>query len=164
MNQAWKNSEKPNFGPILARLTQIWAPTFFFESFNSTRYQILSQAIIVCNFKEKVWSKFNKMTKNLILDLIWARCPQIRVANLFFKNLALSLLRYHGQLLSCTILEKANDSILRKLSDERTDRQIDRRARVISYGAVQLTSSVQYKLFSRRTTISFKFKNCRKET
>ena len=82
----------------------------------------------------------------------------------FFKNLALSLLRYHGQLLSCTILEKANDSILRKLSDERTDRQIDRRARVISYGAVQLTSSVQYKFFSRRTTISFKFKNCRKET
>ena len=104
------------------------------------------------------------MTKSLILDLIWARCPQIRVANLFFKNLALSLLRYHGQLLSCTILEKANDSILRKLSDERTDRQIDRRARVISYGAVQLTSSVQYKFFSRRTTISFKFKNCRKET
>ena len=81
----------------------------------------------------------------------------------FFKNLALSLLRYHGQL-SCTISEKANDSILRNLSDGQTDRRTERRARVISYGAVQLTSSVQYKFFSRQTTISFKFKNCRKET
>ena len=39
----------------------------------------------------------------------------------FFKNLALSVTKYYGQLSSCTILEKTNDPILRKLSDGRTD-------------------------------------------
>ena len=41
----------------------------------------------------------------------------------FFKNLALSTTRYHGQLSSCTISEKTNDPILRKLSDGRNDGQ-----------------------------------------
>ena len=44
-----------------------------------------------------------------------------------FKNLALSVTRYHGQLSECKILEKTNDPILRKLSDV----QMDRRTRVI---------------------------------
>ena len=29
MNKTWENGEKPNFGLILARLTQIWFPNFF---------------------------------------------------------------------------------------------------------------------------------------
>ena len=53
----------------------------------------------------------------------------------FLKNLASSVLTYHGQLSSCTISEKTNDPILRKLSDGqtngwtdgRTDRRMDRR-------------------------------------
>ena len=45
----------------------------------------------------------------------------------FFKNLALSVTRYHGQLLSCAISEKTNDPILRKFSDGRTDRRTDGR-------------------------------------
>ena len=36
---------------------------------------------------------------------------------LFFKNLASSVTKYHGKLSSCTITEKNNDPILRKLSD-----------------------------------------------
>ena len=43
----------------------------------------------------------------------------------FFKNLAPPLPRYYGQLSSCTILEKTNDPILRKLSDGRADGQTD---------------------------------------
>ena len=43
----------------------------------------------------------------------------------FFKNLAYSISRYHGQLLSCTISEKTNDPILRKLSDGQIDRWMD---------------------------------------
>ena len=44
----------------------------------------------------------------------------------FSKNLALSVTRYHGQLSSCTISEKTNDPILRKLvTDGRTDRRRD---------------------------------------
>ena len=37
----------------------------------------------------------------------------------------MSVTRYHGQLSSCTISEKTNDPILRKLSDGRTDGQTD---------------------------------------
>ena len=33
-------------------LAQIWAQTFFFVGFNSTRYYTLLQAIIACYFKE----------------------------------------------------------------------------------------------------------------
>ena len=60
----------------------------------------------------------------------------------FFKNLALSVTRYHGQLSSCTISEKTNDPILRIVSERWTDRQTvtDRRTRVISKDAVWLTS------------------------
>ena len=45
----------------------------------------------------------------------------------FFKNLALSVTRYHGQVSSCTISEKTSDSILRKSSDRRTDGRTDGR-------------------------------------
>ena len=43
------------------------------------------------------------------------------------KNLASSVTRYHGHLSSFTILEKTNDPILRKISDEggRTDEETD---------------------------------------
>ena len=57
------------------------------------------------------------MAKNLFLGLILAHLAQIRAA----KNLALSVTRCHGELSSCTISEKTNDPIMRKLSDERTD-------------------------------------------
>ena len=43
----------------------------------------------------------------------------------FFKNLAPSVTRCHGQLSTCTVSEKTNDSILRKLSDGWTERQRD---------------------------------------
>ena len=50
----------------------------------------------------------------------------------FFKNLALSVTRYYGQLSSCTISEKTNDPILRILCD----RWMPRWTRVISQDAV----------------------------
>ena len=43
--------------------------------------------------------------------------------NFFFKNLALPVTRYHGQLSSCAISENTNDPILRKFSDGQTDRR-----------------------------------------
>ena len=55
----------------------------------------------------------------------------------FFKDLAQSVTRYHGQLSSCTIPEKTNDPILRKVAMEGwTDE-------AISQDAVQLTMSIQ---------------------
>ena len=55
---------------------------------------------------------------------------QIRAAKFFFfffffKNLASSITRYHGQVSTCKISEKANDLILRIFSEVRTDGQID---------------------------------------
>ena len=47
------------------------------------------------------------------------------------RNLAPSVTRYYGQLLSCTMPKKTNDPILRKtsngLTDRRTDGQTERR-------------------------------------
>ena len=55
----------------------------------------------------------------------WARFAQIWAANFFKKNLALSVTRYHGQLSWSTISEKANDAILRKLTDQPTNRPME---------------------------------------
>ena len=52
------------------------------------------------------------------------RWVQIWAINFYFKNLALSVTRYHGQLSSCTTTEKTNDRILIK-TDGQTDRRTD---------------------------------------
>ena len=66
------------------------------------------------------------MTKNLVLGPILTYLAQIWAASLFFKNLALSVTRYYGQLSSGTISEETNDLILKKLSDRQTDGRMDR--------------------------------------
>ena len=47
--------------------------------------------------------------------------------NFFFKNLTLSVTRYHGHIPSITKSEKANYPILRKRNAERMERQTVRR-------------------------------------
>ena len=86
------------------------------------------------------------MAKNLVSGPILPHFAQIWADKFFFfENLPSSVTRYHGQLLSCTISEKTNHPILRKLSDRRTDggtdggtdgRRTDERTRVISYDTV----------------------------
>ena len=90
------------------------------------------QAHILWNLKENLWVKLEKMVKNLISALILARLAQIRATNNLFKNLALSVTRYYGQLSLCTISEKTKDPILRNLVTDgrmygQTGEQIDRR-------------------------------------
>ena len=65
------------------------------------------------------------MANNVVLGPILIHLSRIRTARLFFKNMAPSVTRYYGQLLSCTISEKNNDPILRKLSEGWTDGQTD---------------------------------------
>ena len=48
-NQTWKDDKKPNLGPDFGPNL---VPQIFFVGFFSTRYYILLQAIIVCNFKK----------------------------------------------------------------------------------------------------------------
>ena len=69
-------------------------------------------------------SRETNESKNLVLGPIFVHLAQIW-ATIFFKNLASSVTRYHGQLSSCTISKKTEDPILTKLSDRRTDRQTD---------------------------------------
>ena len=66
------------------------------------------------------------MTKNLVLGPILTYLAQIWAASLFFKNLALSVTTYYGQLSSCTISEETNDLILKKLGDRQADGRTDR--------------------------------------
>ena len=73
--------------------------------------------------------KYDPNSRKLWKTSFWAwfrpNGPKYGPPKFFFKNLAASLTRYHGQLLSCKIPEKTNDSVLRKLSDGWMDRQID---------------------------------------
>ena len=67
--------------------------------------------------------------KNIFLGPMLAPLAKFGPSIFFFKkNLALLVTRHHGQLSSCTIPEKTNDPILRKLSG----RPKDGRTRVIS--------------------------------
>ena len=60
INQTWEHGLIS--GPIFARLAQIWAPDFFAGLF-STKCQTLSQATIICNFKENLWYPNSKNDK-----------------------------------------------------------------------------------------------------
>ena len=79
----------------------------------------MSQGIIVCSFKENLWSKLTKNGQKPHFEPVLD--PLGQPPNFFFKNLALSVTSYHGHLSSCTTLEKTRASILRKLSDRQTD-------------------------------------------
>ena len=72
-------------------------------------------------------NKLEKIAKKLVLGPILADLAQIHASRLFFLNLGPSVARYPGELSLCTISEKANDPILRKLSDGQTDRRTDGR-------------------------------------
>ena len=80
----------------------------------------------------------------------------------FFKILAFSVTRYHGQLSSFTILQKTSDPIFIKFSDGWTDRLMDRGTdrltRVISWYVVQPKLSVQN--LNNACMIARKIRNC----
>ena len=77
-------------------------------------------------FKGKLINQTWVTGKSLVFVPVLVYCAQIWAYNFFFQNAGSSVTRYHGQLSSCTISEKTNDPILRKLSDGRTDGQTDR--------------------------------------
>ena len=96
----------------------------------------------------KISSKTNgpnlrKWQQTQLLAQSWPIWPKFG-PSIFLKNLASSVTRYDCHLSPCTTSEKANDPILRKLSDGQTDGQMGRETRVISQDAVRLTSSVQH--------------------
>ena len=67
VNQSWENSKKPNFGPTVTRLIQIWTPKRFLEGFTSTRcwhYSKLSSYAISRKTYDRNLIKWQKRKKN----------------------------------------------------------------------------------------------------
>ena len=124
----WRKTNEPNLRKwqkklilerILVCLAQIWPPQFFLQVLPLlvVRYcSKLSSYAISRKTNEPNWRKWQK---KLVLGIILVYLAQIFF---FFKNLAPSVTKYHGHLSSCTISEKSNDPILRKLREGRTDR------------------------------------------
>ena len=90
-------------------------------------------------FQGKLMNQTWKNSKKPSFGLL-AHLAQIRLSKILLKNLARSVTRFNGQLLSCTISERINNPTFRKLSDGQKDGQADRQAEA---DAVWLTSSVQ---------------------
>ena len=115
-------------GPLLAPFGPNLAPKIFCRRFHLCwMLQIISRYLFM-QFQGKLIN-LSKMIKNLVSGPILAHLAKIPVTNFsfFFKNLASSITRYYGQQSSCTISEKTNDPILRKLSDGRKDGRTDGR-------------------------------------
>ena len=101
-------------------LTQILVPNFFFVGF------ILLDVRHCCKLSLYAISRKTnnrKWRKNLVLVLTYDSGPKFEMPFFFsFKNLVLSVTRYHmGQLSSSTLSGKTNNPILRKRSGRRTD-------------------------------------------
>ena len=119
MNQTWENGKRPNFKPKFGPQKLFGGILPLLDVRHCCK---LSLYTISRKTNEPILRKWQK---TLILGSILPHSPQIRAANFFFKNLASLVTRYHGQLSSCTISDKTNDPILRKLSDGWTDGQTD---------------------------------------
>ena len=134
-------------GPILDCLAQIWVPNFFSWVLPILDVRYCCKLSLNATSRKRYDPNSRKWRKTSFWAWFRSIGPKFRLPNFFLKNLTSSITRYHGQLSSCTISEKTNDSILRKFSDwrkdGRTDGQTDRQTRVVSWNAVRLTSSVQ---------------------
>ena len=128
INQTWENGKKPSFRPDFG--PNLGLKIFF--SWISTLLDVRHCYKLLFEVSRKTNEpNFRKWQKKLVSGTILAHLAQIPAAIfllllfcffVFFKNLALSVTRYHGQLSSCTISDKTNDPILRELSERRTDR------------------------------------------
>ena len=126
MNKTWENKKKPSFRPNFDPFGPNLGPKNFFSwilPLLDVRHCCkLSLYAISRKTNEP---NLRKWQKNLVLGLILALFAQILAAIFFFKNLAPSVTKCHGQLSSCKISEKTNEAILRKLRDGRTDGPTD---------------------------------------
>ena len=107
---------------ILGQILTHFAPNLVLKNF-----LLLLDVIHCCKLSLYAISrKTNNPHFGLVSGLILDHLAQIRISNFFFKNLTPTVTRYHGQLLSCTISEETNDTILRKLRNGRTVGQTGR--------------------------------------
>ena len=125
MNQTWENGQKPSFRTNFAPYGPNLGLRNFFPGFYLYMLDIVASYHCMQfqgKLKNQTWETGKK-------PYFWAWFwPKFGPPIFFFKNLTLSVTRNHGQLSSCTISEKTNDPILRKLvMDGQTDRQTKKR-------------------------------------
>ena len=127
MNQTWENVEKPNFGPDFGLFGPKLSPENFFVGFTSKRCKILSQAIIVCNLKENLWSKLKRMTKTSFWA--WFRPvgpkfgPPIFFSKIWRRQLLDIMVSYHHVQYQKKLMIQSWSNLV---TDGRTDGQTDR--------------------------------------
>ena len=128
MNQIWENGKKPSFGPDFGPLLPKFVPPkkiLWILPLLDVRH--CCKAINVYNFKELMNRTWENGKKSIFGPNFGPSDPNSCHQFFFFQNLTFLVTRYHGQLSSCTILEKTNDLILRKRIDGRTDGWMDLR-------------------------------------
>ena len=128
MNQTWQNSKKSNFRPDFCSPGTNLGPKIFFRwvkplvDVSHCRKLSLYPISRKTNDPDPNSRKWRKIS-----FWAWAQIWVAKKNYFFFKNLASSVTRYNGKISSCTISDKTNDPILRKLRDGRTERRADRR-------------------------------------
>ena len=127
MNQTCENGKKlsfkPNFGPFGPNFSPPKSFSWILPLQDVRHCCNLSLYHISGKVMNQIWENGKKL--NLAPDF-GSFGPNSSRQNFFFKNLTLSVTRYHGQLSSCTTSEKNNDPILRKLSEGQPDAQMDK--------------------------------------
>ena len=139
--------KNPNFGPDFSSFGPNLGPKIFLwvlPLLDVRHYCKLSLHAISRKSNDQNSRKWGKPHFGPHLGLLGL----IRSQKFFFKNLASSATRYHGQLSLCTISQKTNGLILKKLSDRQMGGAMgpktDRWTRVILQDNVQLMSSIQH--------------------
>ena len=115
MNQTWEMAKNLVSALTSKSLAQIWAHKFF-------SWMLPLQMIDIVASVSQTWENGGEKTS---FGSDFGPFGQMQAAKGFFKNLALSVTRYPDQVSSCTISEWTNDPLLRKLSDEWTDKWLD---------------------------------------
>ena len=125
MNQTWENGKYPNFGPNFGP----FGPNLGPQNFSSWVIPLLD--VKHCRKLSLYPRNFKNINRTSRKHMI--QTQEIGKKPHFESNLrplgpnsgpdSSSVTRYHGHLSSCTISKKTNDSILKKCSDGRTDRQ-----------------------------------------
>ena len=116
---AKKTSFRSDFGPLGPKFYLLILPLVEVRHCCKLSFYVNSRKTNEPNLRK--WQKTYFRARS---ESIW---PKFRLSIFFFKNLASTVTRYHGQLSSCTISEKTNGQILRKLSDGRRDEGTDGR-------------------------------------
>ena len=111
-NQTWENGKKPNFGPDFG---PFGSPNFFSWILPLLDIRYCCKVSLYAISKKTYQPSLRKCQKKPSWAQLWP------IWSKFGPTILASLVtRHRGQLSSCTISKKTNDSILIKLSDRRT--------------------------------------------